>query len=137
MKEITVLNKSKIPTVIINHKLDKYDDVVFCPEKLQEANETIEKYGVPEIYESELSDIEQESSFWVSGVLRRADADKNTFLLVITIDNQSPTHYTITTLSETLNTLVKDYWGEKIKVHIQPKVKKGKQIPYELIEVKI
>lgn len=137
MKEITVLNKSKIPTVIINHKLDKYDDVVFCPEKLQEANETIEKYGVPEIYESELSDIEQESSFWVSGVLRRADADKNTFLLVIAIENQSPTNYTITTLSETLNTLVKDYWSEKIKVHIQPKVKKGKQMQYELIEVKI
>ena len=40
MKEITALNKSKIQTVIINHKLDKYDDIVFCPEKLQEANET-------------------------------------------------------------------------------------------------
>ena len=137
MKEITALNKSKIPAVIINHKLDKYDDIVFCPEKLQEANETIEKYGVPEIYESELSDIEQESSFWVSGVLRRADADKNTFLLVIAMDNQSPTNYTIITLSETLKTLVKDYWGQKIKVHIQPKAKKGKQVQYELIEVKI
>ena len=137
MKEITALNKSKILTVIINHKLDNYDDIVFCPEKLQEANETIEKYGVPEIYESELSDIEQESSFWVSGVLRRSDAEKNTFLLVIAIDNQSPTNYTITTLSETLNTLVKDYWGQKIKVHIQPKTKKGKHMQYELIEVKI
>ncbi len=137
MKEITGLNKSKTPTLVINHQLDKYDDIVFCPEKLQEANETIAKYGVPEIFESELSDIEQTNSFWVSGVLRRADADKNTFLLVIAIENQSPTHYTVTTLSETLNTLVKDYWGEKIKVHIQPKAKKGKQMQYELIEVKI
>ena len=137
MKEITALNKSKIQTVIINHKLDKYDDIVFCPEKLQEANETIEKYGVPEIYESELSEIEQTNSFWVSGVLRRADADKNTFLLVISIDNQSPTNYLITTLSETLNTLVKDYWGQKIEVLIQRKAKKGKQMQYELIEVKI
>ena len=137
MKEITALNKSKIPAVIINHKLDKYDDIVFCPEKLQEANETIEKYGVPEIFESDLSEIGQENSFWVSGVLRRADADKNTFLLVIAMDNQSPTNYTIITLSETLKTLVKDYWGQKIKVHIQPKVKKGKQMQYELIEVKI
>ena len=92
---------------------------------------------MPEIYESESSEIGQTNSFWVSGVLRRADADKNTFLLVITIDNQSPTNYTITTLSETLNTLVKDYWGKKIEVHIQPKVKKGKQMQYELIEVKI
>ena len=137
MKEITALNKSKTPILVINHKLDKYDDVVFCPEKLQEANETIEKYGVPEIFESDLSEIGQENSFWVSGVLRRADADKNTFLLVISIDNQSPTNYTITTLSETLNTLVKDYWGQKIKVHIQPKAKKGEQVQYELIEVKI
>ena len=137
MKEITAIKESKMPTVIINHKLDKYDDIVFCPEKLQEANETIEKYGVPEIYESDLSEIEQTNSFWVSGVLRRADADKNTFLLVISIDNQSPTNYTITTLSETLNTLVKDYWGEKIKVHIQPKTKKGNHMQYELIEVKI
>ena len=137
MKEITALNKSKIPTIIINHKLNKYDDIVFCPEKLQEANETIEKYGIPEIYERELSKIGQKNSFWVSGVLTRADADRNTFLLVIAIDNQSPINYTITTLSETLNTLVKDFWGQKIKVHIQPKAKKGKQLQYELIEVKI
>ena len=83
-----------------------------------------------------LSHTEQEQPFWISGVLRRVDADKNTIKLATKATDTIPqTDYTIKVVSETLNKLVKNYWGDMIKVYIKPKIKKGKSFEYELIEV--
>ena len=77
-----------------------------------------------------------EQPFWISGILRRADADKNTIKLASHATDSAPkTNYTINVASETLNKLVKNYWGDMIKVCIKPKSKKGKQYPYELVEI--
>lgn len=77
-----------------------------------------------------------EQPFWISGVLRRADADKSTIKLASNATGSAPkTNYTINVASETLNKLVKNYWGDMIKVCIKPKSKKGKQYPYELVEI--
>jgi hypothetical protein len=86
-------------------------------------------------YESK-SNTEQEQPFWISGILKRVDADKNTIKLASHATDTAPqTDYTINVVSETLNTLVKNYWGDIIKVYIKPKNKKGKQNQYELIEI--
>jgi hypothetical protein len=79
----------------------------------------------------------KEQPFWISGVLRRVDADKNTIKLASNgIEPKSqPHYYTINVVSETLNKLVKNYWGDIINVYIKPKTTKGKQNQYELIEV--
>lgn len=47
MKSIQALNKSKIPTVIIDKSLDKLDDIVLFPEKVEKAKATIAKIGLP------------------------------------------------------------------------------------------
>ncbi len=83
-----------------------------------------------------LSNKKQEEPFWISGVLKRVDAEKNTIKLASKATDTIPqTDYTINVVSETLNKLVKNYWGDIINVYIKPKVKKGKQHQYELIEV--
>jgi hypothetical protein len=79
---------------------------------------------------------EQAQPFWISGVLKRVYADKNTIQLASKATDTIPqTDYTINVVSETLDKLVKDYWGVIINVYIKPKPKKGKQHQYELIEV--
>jgi hypothetical protein len=79
---------------------------------------------------------EQAQPFWISGVLKRVYADKNTIQLASKATDTIPqTDYTINVVSETLNKLVKNYWGDIINVYIKPKSKKGKQHQYELIEV--
>jgi hypothetical protein len=85
----------------------------------------------------QLSDKEEDQPFWISGVLRRVDADKNTIKLASngTKPKSQPHYYTINVVSETLNKLVKNNWGDIINVYIKPKSKKGKQHQYELIEV--
>ena len=86
-------------------------------------------------YERRLN-AEQEQPFWISGVLKRVDADKNTIKLASKATDTIPqTDYTINVVSETLNKLVKNYWGDIINVYIKPKTKKGKQHQYELIEI--
>jgi hypothetical protein len=86
-------------------------------------------------YERRLN-AEHPQPFWISGVLKRADADKSTIKLASKATDTIPqTDYTINVMSETLNKLVKNYWGDIINVYIKPKTKKGKQHLYELIEV--
>ena len=52
----------------------------------------------------QLSDKEQEQPFWISGILRRVDADKNTIKLASngTEPKSQPHYYTINVVSETL-----------------------------------
>lgn len=47
MKTIEELNASKVPIVIIDKSLDKLDDVVLFPDKVERAKETIDKIGLP------------------------------------------------------------------------------------------
>ena len=49
MKTIEELNKSKVPIVIIDKSLDKFDKVVLFPEKVEKARKTIEKIGLPDL----------------------------------------------------------------------------------------
>lgn len=103
-------------------------------EELNELKALVQQHKMQHI--AQLSNIEQEQPFWISGVLRRADADKNTIKLASHATDSAPkTNYTINVASETLNKLVKNYWGDMIKVCIKPKSKKGKQYPYELVEI--
>jgi hypothetical protein len=101
--------------------------------ELQELKTLVQQHKME--YERRLN-TEQEQPFWISGVLKRVDAEKNTIKLSSKATDTIPqTDYTINVVSETLNNLVKNYWGDIIKVYIKPKHKKGKHFQYELIEV--
>jgi hypothetical protein len=47
MKILLDTNKKKIPAVRIDPSLDKYENVVLFPEKLEIANKKLEKSGFP------------------------------------------------------------------------------------------
>jgi hypothetical protein len=49
MKKIDELNKKKVPIVRIDKSLNKYDDVVLFPEKVEKANEMLRTIGLPKI----------------------------------------------------------------------------------------
>lgn len=46
---IKELNKKKVPIVRIDKSLNKYDDVVLFPEKVEKANEMLRKVGLPKL----------------------------------------------------------------------------------------
>jgi hypothetical protein len=45
--KIEELNNRKVPVVVINESLDKYDDIILFPEKLDKANERLRTAGHP------------------------------------------------------------------------------------------
>ncbi|MEO8884517.1 MAG: hypothetical protein ABI367_00540 [Mucilaginibacter sp.] len=47
MRTIKELNKRKVPIVIIDESLDKYDDVILFPDNLAKANEMLRTIGLP------------------------------------------------------------------------------------------
>ncbi len=47
MKITSALKKRKIPIVKIDKSLNKYDEIVLFPEKLDKANEILRKIGLP------------------------------------------------------------------------------------------
>ncbi|MBX7180777.1 MAG: hypothetical protein K1X82_01600 [Bacteroidia bacterium] len=47
MKITTELKNRKIPIVKIDKTLNKYDELVLFPEKLEKANEMLRKVGLP------------------------------------------------------------------------------------------
>lgn len=47
MKTIKELNESKVPIVILDKSMDKLNEVVLFPEKVEKAKETIDKIGLP------------------------------------------------------------------------------------------
>ncbi len=49
------INEKKVPAVRIDPSLDKYDDVVLFPEKLEKANEQLKKSGFPKLPEKKQS----------------------------------------------------------------------------------
>ena len=48
MKNILELNEKKVPIVRIDKSLNKYDNVVLFPEKVNKAKEAFKKFGVPD-----------------------------------------------------------------------------------------
>jgi hypothetical protein len=136
MDKVIELKKYKYPNTFINPELNKYDGIVSSPEKLEEANATLAKYGLPKGWEKTTPTKSKESAFWLSGVLQLANAANNTFLL-ISLDKDEPTNYTINTVPEILHQLVKTSWCATIQVYIQPQINDKKQFEYELIDVKV
>ena len=53
MKIITELKKRKIPIVRIDESLNKYDDKILFPDKLEKANEMLRKIGLPKQWTAE------------------------------------------------------------------------------------
>ena len=49
MKITKELKKRKIPIVAIDKSLEKYDDKILFPEKLEKANEMLKKIGLPKM----------------------------------------------------------------------------------------
>jgi hypothetical protein len=47
MKITKELKKRKIPIVKIDESLNKYDDLILFPDKLEKANEMLRKVGLP------------------------------------------------------------------------------------------
>lgn len=45
MKTMFEINSNKVPAVRIDSSLDKYDNVVLFPEKLEKANKQLKKSG--------------------------------------------------------------------------------------------
>jgi hypothetical protein len=136
MEKVIELKKHKYPNTFINPELNKFENIVSSSEKLEEANATLAKYGLPKGLEKKLPHKSSESAFWLSGILQRADAAENTFLL-ISLDKDAPTNYTINTAPEMLHQLVKTSWCATIQVYIQPQINDKQQFEYNLIEVKV
>ena len=49
MKSIEELNKSRLPIVKINKKLNVYDDMPLFQDKVEEANATLKRVGLPKM----------------------------------------------------------------------------------------
>ncbi len=49
MKTMLEVNNKKVPVVRIDPSLDKYDNVVLFPEKLEKATERLKKSGFPKL----------------------------------------------------------------------------------------
>jgi hypothetical protein len=46
---IKQLNKSKVPAIVFDKKLEQFRDETLFPEKLAKANEVLTKVGLPKI----------------------------------------------------------------------------------------
>jgi hypothetical protein len=53
MKITTEIKKRKIPIVKVDKSLNKYDDIVLFPDKLEKANEMLRKVGLPRQWTNE------------------------------------------------------------------------------------
>jgi hypothetical protein len=137
MEDVIEVKKSKLPVMTINHGLDKYDNVILFPEKLKSVNEYFEKYPLPaDFYLDSFSKTQQEYGFEVTGILKRADVDKNIFH-VVEMDGPYEVKYNIRTTPEILHQLVKVFLDKTIKVHIRPQINADNLFEYGLIEVKV
>lgn len=43
------LNKSKVPIIVFDKKLEQFKDKVLFPKKLEKANEILSKVGLPKV----------------------------------------------------------------------------------------
>jgi hypothetical protein len=54
MKIIAEIKERKIPIVRIDNSLNKYDDKILFPDKLEKANEMLRKIGLPKQWTVEM-----------------------------------------------------------------------------------
>ncbi len=47
MMNIKQLNESKVPIIVFDKRLEKFRDKVLFPDKLEKANQILEKAGLP------------------------------------------------------------------------------------------
>ncbi|MCY7293060.1 MAG: hypothetical protein LH615_12845 [Ferruginibacter sp.] len=47
MKTIAELNRSKVPLVIIDKRLNKLNEIILFPRKVENAKKIIAKFGLP------------------------------------------------------------------------------------------
>ena len=47
MKVIEEIKERKVPIVRIDESLNKYDNIILFPEKLEKANEMLRRTGIP------------------------------------------------------------------------------------------
>jgi hypothetical protein len=136
MAEVLEARKFKLPKITINNAID--DGKVINPEKFERVCERLEKHPLPAWFLMDRhSKMQQEHGFEVTGTLRRADADTNTFFIIELEDDINEMHYTISASPDILNNLVKAFWDAPIKVQIRPKITADNLFLYELIEVKV
>ena len=55
MTTIDELNKSKIPVIVFDKKLEQFRDKVLFPEKLERAKEILAKVGLPKEFKRRIS----------------------------------------------------------------------------------
>ena len=53
MKVLTEIKERKIPIVRIDNSLNKYDDTILFPDKLEKANAMLRKIGLPKQWTTE------------------------------------------------------------------------------------
>ena len=112
------------------------DSKLMFPQKLKEAKEMLEKYPIPaKIRMGSFSKREQEKGFEVIGVLKNANMENNTFLLLQKGD-LNEIEIKIITTPQILNQLVKTHFGKMITVQIRPQINNANQFEYELMTVK-
>lgn len=135
MDAVLELKEIQDTSVLINPALGKYENRM-PSKKLQEANETLEKYPPPAKFLLKgYSEIEKQQGINITGVVKRANAAINTFMILI-MDGCYEIHYHIRTTPEILDNIIKNYWDKEINVQIRPQINKHNQFEYELMEVK-
>ena len=136
MKEILEIKKPARKTIPINPEVKKYEYDDFASRKLQQANEFLAKYGFPEEAANKRAEKGQKLNFWTTGIVIQANAKENVFSLTVKApDKLSENTYIISTTSEILKKIVKENWGENIKVFLRPKAIIGQPFHYDLIEI--
>ncbi len=132
-----VLDVKKVvqrPEIIID---DSIDDRILFIEKLQTVRDRLEKHPIPAwIFLSNYSKTQQQDGFCITGVLKYADRDKNTLLLLVIGDEDAQSNYHIRTTPETLNNIIKNYLNKEINVQIRPQINEANQFEYELMAIK-
>jgi len=54
MRTVAEIKNRKVPIVRVDNSLDKYDDKILFPDKLEKANEMLRKVGLPKQWIEEM-----------------------------------------------------------------------------------
>lgn len=135
MEDILELKETQRASAVLNPKLEAYEHRMALSKKAKEARETLERCPPPaKLLLKRFSKTQREEGVCISGVLKRANEDTYTFMIV-KMEDIYDIHYYIRTTPDTLNQLVKTYWGQMIHVRIRPQINSDNQFEYELMEV--
>ena len=138
MEDVLELKEMQRAEVSVNPKLEKYEKRAGLSKKAREASEFLEKHPIPAwILLRRYSTTQQQKGICIRGILKNADVATSTLVVTVTVNDYTPSNYHIRTAPETLNNIVKAYWGEPINVLIRPQINANNQFEYELIEVKV